>query len=188
MPRTHFRAFALNDTYQVADPSQLDVLHLDSPARLAMLDFSLHAPVTLSPETPVDEARQVLDHSHRAVVLVVDRHKRFCGAVTNERLSPQAEMRLVGRGRRREDLRTRDLMVPNRLIHAVDIHQLEKMRVENLIELLQQDKQTFLLVVNPDASRILGVVAAEHLSRQLHRDIPVEKHPSLAEMLDAVNH
>lgn len=188
MPNKHPTTFNLGGDYELAEVQQLAGVTLDSPAREVLLDFRLHPALTVEPDTPLDEARHFLDNSHAALVLVVDRKGHFRGVITEDNLTQQSVMRLVGLGRRREDLQVRDLMTSRDAINAIDHHEFFRLSVGKVISTLKQGGISFMMVVDRQSEEIIGFISAKKLAKIFNLQLEIEHHASFKELVDAVMH
>jgi len=186
IPSKALQLFTLESPYELAFPDQATHIHLDSPATAILTDFRTHPPATLYADDKLDDAQRFLANAHVSIMSVLDRSEHFRGLMTRERLSDESAMRLVSLGLRREDLQVSDLMIPRSQLMALDHDTLEQATVGRLITLLRQEGQPHVLVVDHYSPRIIGLISAVDLARQLHLAVEIQQQPCFMEIFDAV--
>lgn len=174
--------------YKLAKQQPLQGVCLESPATDILLDFRMHPPVTVLPETSLPEARHILASSHSDVLPVVDKFGHFCGVVTQSCISEQAAIRHLDRGERMTNLCVRDLMTALDLISAVNFDDVVRSTVHNLVALLKRQCVPFLLVVEKDSHSIVGMVTATMLAKLFSLRLEPPHRPTFLDIFDAVMH
>lgn len=153
-----------------------ELVYRDDPALSVMIDFSLLAPHTISPDATMDHAINEMEVSGVHLLLVIDEHNHFKGIISSEDLWGEKPIKLIQERRiHRDQVLVKMIMVPYTEITALDISVIESARVGNIVKTLTERKQQYALVVSPSEDNsvqlIRGIFTASQISKQLHEDI-----------------
>lgn len=150
-----------------------------APAALAMQDFRLQRPLTLSHVCSVERAQQVFAAVPVRYVLVENQMGDFQGILSaSDVLGPRLMIQLRLHQLLPEELQVRDIMIPRARLPVVSYHELEQARVGDVLLTLQRLGQPFLCVQDEPghaAASLRGILCARDLGERLGADW----HPSL---------
>lgn len=180
--------FPLEPGHELMFPHNLADLDPGAPATAVFTDFKVHPPTLLYLDDHLEEARSLLEHAHRLVLAVVDRHGHFRGLLTRDQLGEEAVMRLVAQGQRRTDLQVRDLMMPRAQLVAMDYVTLSGMSTGKLVTLLHREGRSHILVVDRYSRQVRGLISAAELAHRLRLPLEVSQTPTFLDIFEAVMH
>lgn len=180
--------FPLEPSHELVFPHNLTDLDPEASATAVFTDFKLHPPTTLYLDDSLEEARSFLEHAHRLVLAVVDRHGHFRGLLTRDQLGDEPVMRLVAQGQRRTDLQVRDLMMPRAQLVALDYVTLGGMSTGKLVALLHREGRSHILVVDRYSRQVRGLISAAELAHRLRLPLEVAQTPTFMDIFAAVMH
>lgn len=144
-----------------------------SPAIEVMTDLGVVSPGTVVPSATLNEATQVMIARGVRLLLVTEKDDdRVLGLITARDTKGERPIRWVQeRGGRYEDLQVRDLMIPRESIEIVDIADVQRAEVGDVVATLKACGRQHALVTEKDpesgATRLRGVFSATQISRQL---------------------
>jgi CBS domain containing-hemolysin-like protein len=120
--------------------------------------------------------------------VVVDIEKEFIGVLDIDHLSSESMLlKQISLGIKHDELLVRDLMCPRASILAVNIEQLKQVKISDLVSMLKNSHQEYLLVVDKDAHHIRGIISSREISRRLRQPIAIEKILTFADIFSAVH-
>lgn len=160
-------------------PSQQlpDHLTLDSPAMDVMTDLTRVAAITVSPSVFLDEAEKRMIASGIRLLLVTNAEGIIEGILTSRDLSGERLVSLLNLHQQtRSQLTVHDIMTPRQQIEVLQMHDLTRARVGDLVETLKRMGRQHALVVDHDDDghqRVRGILSTTQISRQLGMEIPV---------------
>jgi CBS domain-containing protein len=169
-------------------PSQTDVVTLDSPALSVMTDLTKVKAATTSPATTLRQAEQLMIHQGVRMLFVVSEMPSLEGLITSTDLHGDRAMRIVQqRGVRYDELSVADVMVARASLDAIDLEQMKAATVRNVVATLKKFGRNHLLVVEGGSAqaqqRVRGVISRAQVERQLGTVIDmVEVAESFAEI------
>ncbi len=144
----------------------------DSPALEVMTDFKLVAAATIDSETHVDVANHAMIARGVRSLLVVDASGMVVGVVTAADILGERPMQVVlNRGVRHQDLRVCDIMTSQSQIEVLQMRDVLKSEVGNIVETLKCSGRQHALVVESDVvsdrQLVRGIFSASQVARQL---------------------
>jgi CBS domain-containing protein len=143
---------------------------LDSPAIKVMTDFRSVRPVTVSAGENLQFARRkMIEHGVR-LLLVTDLRGLLAGLVTATDLESDRPVRFVeGRNECGAEIPVSDVMTPLQRLEVLDLDDVAKARVGNVVATLNAVNRQHAMVVDyrNGAMRVRGLFSASQLSRQL---------------------
>lgn len=184
----NIKLFPLNHVAHMVQPDEFDGLNMDSPATEFFTDFKKHRPLTIEGDTPALDAAMLMRKSHARMKLVTDLKGEFIGTITVDDLSDQNLMVKVATGERLRDVTVSEMMCPKREMFAIDMSELERASIGDVIETLQRSGQPHCLVVDRQRDHIRGLLAASEVERRLHMPIRIEKIPTFIDIFNNVRH
>ena len=143
----------------------------DSSAILVMTDLSRVPSATIISDATLDEANHSMLVRGVRLLLVVDGGNRIAGLVTTVDVLGEKPV-LVAQKRqcKRSELRVTDVMVPVEKMEAMNIDDVRKARVGNIVASLKSDGRAHAIVVGqgPDGRQsLLGIFSTSQIARQL---------------------
>lgn len=142
------------------------------PATRAMTDFAVSPAFTVSADSGIDEALdEMFRHGVRAL-MVLDEEAAVVGLVTSYDIQGEgAERYLAGQfNRRREELEVREILTPCEEWTAIDWHEAQSARIEDVLEIFRRTDAPYLMVLEAsmEATGFLrGIISRTRLERQL---------------------
>lgn len=143
-----------------------------------MTDLTHVRAATISPDTPLTEARQTMIHQGVRLLFVVSEMPCVDGLITSTDLEGERPMQVLDqRGVKYEDLVVVDVMSPLSKLDAIDLDELAHADVAKVIATLKQLGRRHMLVVQRAGSghgpRVRGVISQTQIERQLGQPIDV---------------
>lgn len=145
---------------------------LDSEALEVMTDFKRISAVTIGPNETIDEANEKMKTRGVRLLLVVDVHEAILGLITTPDIQGEKPVQyLHDNGGKREDIRVRDIMVPQSRLQVLTIQAASSAKVGDVVETLRSLKRQHAVVVDhqgPGGKRtIRGLFSLNQIARQL---------------------
>lgn len=164
----------LQQADHLLSPSQLPALTLNDSALVllnnARIDY--HVPAVL--------ARAGLLSEEVSAKLVVDSSHHLVGVIMREQVSEQNILRLQSENRvTRDDILVKDVMHPRALLLAADYAEIKTATVGDVISAMRKAGENQLLVRDPISHEIHGMIAMADIIQRLHKDVVVEKPPTV---------
>lgn len=168
--------FPENTCIPQAQPKVKGSVTTDSPGLDVMTDLAQVKAATISPDTGLAMAEQVMIHHGVRSLFVVSSFPCVDGLVTASDLVGDKPMRLVNqRLVKHQDLTVADVMTDLSQLNALDYDQLKTATVGRVVVTLQKTGRTHLLVVQAanaeGPARIRGVISVTQVERQLGRPV-----------------
>jgi CBS-domain-containing membrane protein len=143
----------------------------ESPAIRVMTDLSRVPSATIGADASLDEANQSMLLRGVRLLLVVDEVRRIVGVVTTvDVLGEKPVLVAQKRQSRRNELRVADVMVSVDAMEALDIDEIKRAPVGNIVATLKSYGRAHALVVGPGSDgrqALLGIFSASQIARQL---------------------
>ena len=160
---------APNASYHLADEA-ITRVRAESPAIAVMTDLRRIAPVTIAPSALIEAANQIMIINRVRALFVGDDH-RLLGIITSADILGQKPIQLTRqRGIRHDEVLVRDIMTPAELLEVIDMGELRRARVGDVVETLKRAGRQHALVVDetPEAQQmIVGIFSLTQIARQL---------------------
>lgn len=167
------KTIGLEDYTRLAEGSGHEITNLDSPAQLVMTDFRQVPPLTMSLTESVSDATQAMRKVHVRSVIVTDSNDDFRGILTVMDLESRKVLsQATSLGLKRDDLSIKDVMVSREQLRGVPLSALQQGSIGDLLKTLRNEGSMHMLVVDPDAQEICGIISASEIARRLQ--VPVE--------------
>lgn len=145
----------------------------DSPAVEVMTDLSRIASATVLPDATLDEANHsmILRGVRLLFVVAEDEMQRIMGVVTTTDILGEKSV-LIAQARRckRNALLISDVMAPVESMEALDLDEVKKASVGNIVATLKRDARAHALVVGrgrDGLQHVVGIFSASQIARQL---------------------
>lgn len=148
------------------------LVRADSPAIDVMTDLKLVAAATIDSETLVDVANQAMIARGVRSLLVLDATATLVGLITARDILGERPMQVVrDRGLRHDEIRVKDIMTPGAAIEVLQMTDVLRAKVGQILETLKQSGRQHALVVDQDTvsgrQMVRGVFSASQIARQL---------------------
>jgi len=158
---------------QIQTP-QLQV-QASSPATDVMTDLSRVAAVTIHPRANIDEAQRTMILRGVRSLFVVDEARAVLGIITsNDVLGEKPVEAAQNRGVRHVDVLVSDVMTPAERLEALELQDVLKARVGDIVETLKHAGRQHALVVESGPARaasatrtVRGLFSLTQIARQL---------------------
>ncbi|MDX1604871.1 MAG: CBS domain-containing protein [Candidatus Competibacterales bacterium] len=156
----------------VRPPTLPRVVHLDDAALEVMTDFNLVMPVVVRPETSIDDALELMKLSGVRLLLVINADEEVIGLVTSYDIQGAKPIELANRDRiAHSEIRVETIMTPRSEIGALELGDVQRLKVGHIVETLQELERQHLLVVSSDAvtgrQKVCGLFSMTQIRRQL---------------------
>jgi CBS-domain-containing membrane protein len=147
------------------------VVTADSEAVLVMTDLAQVPSATIGADATLDEANRSMLVRGVRLLLVADEEKRVAGVVTTVDLHGEKPVLVAQRRQaKRSDLRVADVMVTVDKMDVLDIEDVRKACVGDIVATLKADGRAHAIVVgqrNGGQQSLLGIFSASQIARQL---------------------
>ncbi|OOG23049.1 hypothetical protein B1C78_12690 [Thioalkalivibrio denitrificans] len=159
------------------EPGTYERVSATSPAIRVMTSLRQVSAGAIRPDATLAEATQTMIARGVRLLLVVDRDNLVVGLITARDTQGERPVRLVHeQGGRFEDLQVRDVMTPREVIDLIDIRDVMRAEVRDIVATLKDQGRQHALVAETDPItgqiRICGIFSATQIGRQL--GLPVQ--------------
>lgn len=159
------------------EPGTFERVSAASPAIRVMTSLRQVSAGTIRPDATIVEATQTMIARGVRLLLVVDRDNLVVGLITARDTRGERPVRLVHeQGGRFEDLQVRDVMTPRDAIDLIEIRDVMRAEVRDIVATLKDQGRQHALVADTDPItgriRICGIFSATQIGRQL--GLPVQ--------------
>jgi len=153
-----------------------DCVRMDSPATSVMTDLRQQVAVTIEPDVSIDWALQRMKSAGVRLLLVVDTARTVLGLITSTDIQGEKPIKFREElSLRHEEIVVRDIMTPRAELDVVELADLRRAAVADVVELLQQVGRRHALVLDRDARTgapaIRGILSASRIEKQLGQSI-----------------
>lgn len=154
---------------------------LDDPAVNVMTDLTKVTAITIAPDVAIKEANAKMISNKVRMLLVTDADNFVIGLITATDLlgeKPLLYIQKVGESSLNEVL-VRDIMTPQARLQVLQMVDIDKAKVGDIVATLQREGRQHALVVDIDEEcmheKIRGIFSASQLSRQLGTEVATAK-------------
>lgn len=179
--------FPVDSVAHMVQPDEFNDLDIHSPATEFFTDFKKHRPMTIEGSARAVDVELLMRKAHVRMNLVVDADNEFIGTISSEDLSEQHFMIRVANGERLGEIFVSDMMCPKRAILALDLEQLERSSIGDIVQALQRTGQQHCLVVDRAHDHIRGLISASDVARRLHMPIRIERVPTFVDIFRSIH-
>ena len=149
---------------------------LEDPAIEVMTDFTQVTAISVNPCASLEQASERMISSGVQMLFVTNQYHEVMGLITMNDLNGTKPMQVLSEnGGKMEDLMVRDIMTPRLKLEALELTDILKSRVGDLLETFKRmGRQHALVVENEEDSgkQILrGVLSTTQLSKQLGYEV-----------------
>lgn len=159
---------------------------LQSSALEVFTDFSRVEPQVINSDTTAADARKLMIQAHVRLKFIVDRNGDFIGTISADDLLDRKIVQKVALGVKRDEMTVADLMQPKRDLAALDINEIQKASIGDVVSLLQNSHQRHCLVQDKVSHKIRGIFSASDISRKLKLPIEIHEQSSFSAVFNAV--
>ncbi|MFN2348110.1 MAG: CBS domain-containing protein [Thioalkalivibrio sp.] len=173
-PLPSFRAPAELD---YVEPGTYERVSATAPAVRVMTNLRQVSAGTVHQDATLIETNQTMIARGVRLLLVVNTEDRIVGLITARDIQGERPIKLIHeRGGRFEDLQVRDLMTPRESIDLIEIRDVMRAEVRDVVTTLKEMGRQHALVSEKDPvtgrTRICGIFSATQIGRQL--GLPVQ--------------
>lgn len=174
-PLRHSMAKA-GDRYELPTPVAAAPVRLDSPATDVMTDLRRVSAVTVNSETLIADANQVMIARNVRNLFVVDDARQVFGIVTATDLLNERPIQVAqARGIRYDKVVVRDIMTPADRLEVLDLHDVLRARVGDVVATLKIAGRQHALIVEVEGTEgrascrrtVRGIFSLTQIARQL---------------------
>lgn len=173
VPLRHFMARP-GVRYRLPPATSAAPVQLDSPAIEVMTDLRRVSAVTIGFDASIDAANRVMIDKRVRALFVVDDSSHVLGIVTATDILGEAPVRIAHeRQIHRNDLVVRDIMTPADRLEVLDLHDVARARVGDIVATLQSAGRQHALAVEVDedtaggSTTVRGIFSLTQIARQL---------------------
>lgn len=147
-------------------------VRLESPAVEVMTDLRLVAAATIDGDMQLDRANQMMIARGVRSLIVIDNRGEIAGLITARDIHGERPLRAVGgRGMTHEEVLVKDVMTPREDVEVLDMGDVLRAQVGNILETLRQSGRQHALVVDVDGltgrQMARGIFSVSQIARQL---------------------
>jgi CBS domain-containing protein len=161
--------------YGLPPTRKISPVKIDSPATDVMTDLRVVNAVTISPDGSVDAAnRLMIEHRVRALFVVDDAARHMLGVITATDILGERPLQVAQRQKlRHSDLVVRDIMTAAEKLEVLDLQDIARARVGNIVATLQHaGRQHALAVERAEGNEgavmtVCGIFSLTQIARQL---------------------
>lgn len=163
-----------------------------SPATDVMTDFTKVAAITMGPCATLNAAEQRMVASNVRLLLVTEQSNKILGIITLTDIQGDRPMKYLQKigGGKREDIYLQDIMTPADKLDVLQMSQVEKVMVGDIVETMKKVGRQHALVVDSDqkgGQTLRGIFSTKQISKQLGVEIDtVEIARTFAELDEAL--
>jgi CBS domain-containing protein len=146
-------------------------VQLDSLATEVMTDLRRVTPVTIGPDTPLVEANRVMIARGVRALFVVGEPRRVLGIVTSTDILGERPIQVAqGRSIHYDEVVVGDIMTPSDRLEVLDLHDVVRARIGDIIATLKLAGRQHALVVDGATAQnatICGMFSLTQIARRL---------------------
>lgn len=184
MTKLHFYP-ALSAT-QLVWPEQKLNLSLQSPALEFFTDFRTTDPMVIESTVQAVDVKSLMMKSHVRLKFVVDDDNQFLGIISLDELMDRRIVQKISEGYKRNDILVADMMRPKKDLRALDIVEVSRATIGEVIATLKDNGQQHCLVIERESGSIRGIFSASDISRKLHLPIDIQDKSSFYKVFAAI--
>jgi CBS domain-containing protein len=156
-----------------ARPTQVlpERVGLEDSALAVMTDFERISAVVIRPDDSIDDANARMIQGGVRLLLVIDAQRNIAGLITaNDILGEKPLQIITERGGRRQDIVVRDIMTPHDQLEVLELRDVQRARVGQIVATLKEATRQHALIVDRDSDgrqRVRGLFSLTQIARQL---------------------
>ncbi len=160
--------------YRLPEPCVANAVRADTPAIEVMTDLKRVAPITIRGFASITEANQTMIARGVRTLFVVDDNQGLSGLVTATDILGQKPMQITQqRGLPHDEVIVRDIMTPAELLEVIELRDVLKARVGDMVATLKHAGRQHALVVDQPGNEgqcqqlVRGIFSLTQIARQL---------------------
>ncbi len=161
------KLYDIHDVDKLAWPDRIQVVDAESPALAVLTDFKQQKPLIVNHNMRAVDIPGLMRRQHVRLKLVVDDYEEFLGVVSLDDLQEEEILKKVAFGYDRCELGATDFMKSRHAMKALDIAELEHVRLGDLLHLLRAVREQHCLVVDRQSHCVRGVISASDIARKM---------------------
>nr|VFK12169.1 MAG: CBS domain-containing protein [Candidatus Kentron sp. LPFa] len=153
-------------------PKLPELVGLDSPALDVMTDFRYVQPVTVEPNTSIDDALEEMKSKGVRLLLVVEEEEKIIGVITSKIILGEEPIRIVEKNRiPRAEITVSMVMTPQSEVTVINLISVRNAKVGHIVATLRKLNRKHLLVIDIDKTTgkqdVCGLFSTSQIGRQL---------------------
>ncbi|MDH5785528.1 MAG: CBS domain-containing protein [Chromatiales bacterium] len=147
-----------------------------SPAIDVMTDFTQVTAISMGPCATINAAEQRMIASGVRLLLVTEQSNKILGIITLTDIHGDRPMKYLQKigGGKREEIYLQDIMTPADQLDVLEMRQVEKVMVGDIVETMKRVGRQHALVVDSDSKgtqKLRGIFSTKQISMQLGIEI-----------------
>nr|VFK37854.1 MAG: CBS domain-containing protein [Candidatus Kentron sp. TC]VFK41694.1 MAG: CBS domain-containing protein [Candidatus Kentron sp. TC]VFK53787.1 MAG: CBS domain-containing protein [Candidatus Kentron sp. TC] len=172
----NYAAFFCNPLMQevtfMHPPKLPELVGLESPALDVMTDFRYVQPVTVEPDTSIDDALEEMRSKGVRLLLVVKGEDKIIGTITSKIILGEDPIRIVEKKRiPRAEITVSMVMTPQSEVTVINLISVRNAKVGHIVATLRKLNRKHLLVLDIDKTtgkqNVCGLFSTSQIGRQL---------------------
>jgi CBS domain-containing protein len=158
-----------------------DMLELDDPAIKAMTDLEQVKAITVSPDSSIEFAMELMEHAGIRMLVVVDQSGLLAGLITARDILGEKPLSIMSLDRvKRGEILVRQIMTPRDQLNPFNFHDVEHSSVRDVIVQLRNAGRQHAIVLeaedNGEHYFVRGIFSITQIGRQFGMDISGDGH------------
>lgn len=181
---TSLPTVSLSGALQVRLPEPAAMLTPESPAAELMTDFAHGVPPMIEGNISLGEADRLMRIEHCSYKVVVDANDQFRGIITLHEIHSAAALRAAEMsGVNHDEVPVEDVMLRRDDLHGVPYSALQQATVRDVVALMRQLAESFVLIVDDDSGALRGLIRTRDVMRCLNlTDVPLKPGRTFADL------
>jgi CBS domain-containing protein len=157
------------------------MLELDDPAIKAMTDLQQVKAITVSPDSSIEFAMELMEHAGIRMLVVIDQSGMLAGLITARDIMGEKPLSIMTRDRvKRGEILVRQVMTPRDQLNPFNFRDVERASVRDVIVQLRNAVRQHAIVLEAQDNGknyfVRGIFSITQIGRQLGMDIPGDGH------------
>jgi CBS domain-containing protein len=157
------------------------MLQLDDPAIKAMTDLQQVKAITVSPDSSIEFAMELMEHAGIRMLVVIDQSGMLAGLITARDIMGEKPLSIMTRDRvKRGEILVRQVMTPRDQLNPFNFRDVERASVRDVIVQLRNAVRQHAIVLEAQDNGknyfVRGIFSITQIGRQLGMDIPGDGH------------
>lgn len=153
------------------------MLQLDDPAIKAMTDLQQVKAITVSPDSSIEFAMELMEHAGIRMLVVIDQSGMLAGLITARDIMGEKPLSIMTRDRvKRGEILVRQVMTPRDQLNPFNFRDVERASVRDVIVQLRNAVRQHAIVLEAQDNGknyfVRGIFSITQIGRQLGMDIP----------------
>jgi CBS domain-containing protein len=157
------------------------MLQLDDPAIKAMTDLQRVKAITVSLDSSIEFAMELMEHAGIRMLVVIDQSGMLAGLITARDIMGEKPLSIMTRDRvKRGEILVRQVMTPRDQLNPFNFRDVERASVRDVIVQLRNAVRQHAIVLEAQDNGknyfVRGIFSITQIGRQLGMDIPGDGH------------